>query len=150
MVNPGWDKKRILSTPLTLYMEYINLKRDLYLKEKTKDLNLTHGDITYIVNIFYHENVSQRELAEILYVSEANVAKIVKRLDKNGYIERISDESNKSRKLITLTEEGKSTALFLIKSIYEWESNISEEFQQEDIDDLRNKLYQLTIKSADN
>ena len=149
MVDPGWDDGRILLTPLTLYMEFINLKYASFLKEKYKDLNLTHGDVTYIINIFYHGNVSQRELADLLYVSEANVAKIIKRLENNGYVERIKDEKNKSRKIINLTKDGKSIAHFLIKATYEWEDKITSEFSVEEIDNLRRILYDVSRKSAD-
>lgn len=44
--------------------------------------NITPRDFTYLVNIFYNPNISQRELADLLIVSEANVGQIVKRLEK--------------------------------------------------------------------
>lgn len=149
MVDAGWDKERILITPLTLYMEYINLKYDAFLKEKLKDLDITTGDLTYLINIFYHEKLSQRQLADILYVSEANVAKILKRLEKKGYIERVKDENNKSRKLINLTEKGNLTTYSLIKITYEWENKITDNFTDKEVSNLKEVLYELTQNSAD-
>lgn len=149
MVDAGWDEERVLFTPLTLYMEYINLKYDAFLKEKLRDHDLTTGDLTYLINIFYHEKLSQRQLADILYVSEANVAKIVKRLEKKGYIERVPDESNKSRKILNLTQKGKLTTYSLIKITYEWENNITNSFSEEQVSNLKKILYELTQNSAD-
>ena len=149
MVDAGWDEERVLFTPLTLYMEYINLKYDAFLKEKLKDHDLTTGDLTYLINIFYHEKLSQRQLADILYVSEANVAKIVKRLEKKGYIERVPDESNKSRKILNLTQKGKLTTYSLINITYEWENNITNSFSEEQVSNLKKILYELNQNSAD-
>lgn len=149
MVDAGWDNERILLTPLTLYMEYINLKYDSFIKDKLKELDITPGDLTYLINIFYHEKLSQRQLADILYVSEANVAKILKRLERSGYIERIKDENNKSRKLINLTEKGKLTTYSLIKITYEWENKITGTFSDKQVSDLKEILYELTQNSAE-
>ncbi len=149
MVDSGWDNERILLTPLTLYMEYINLKYDSFIKDKLKELDITPGDLTYLINIFYHEKLSQRQLADILYVSEANVAKILKRLERSGYIERIKDENNKSRKLINLTEKGKLTTYSLIKITYEWENKITGTFTDKQVSDLKEILYELTQNSAE-
>ena len=80
MVNAEWQKDRIIFTPTNL-----------------EDIEITYGELTYIYNIKFFPSISQRELAEILFVSEANVAKMVKKLVKKGIVEKRKDESNKSR-----------------------------------------------------
>ncbi len=76
-----------------MFIDYINLQFNNYLN-KNYD-NVSPRDFTYLVNIFYHQNISQRELSELLYVSESNVTQIIKRLEKNELITRIPDENNK-------------------------------------------------------
>lgn len=149
MVEAGWDQDKILSTPLMLYMEYLNLRHQSFIKERMKDLDISPGGFTYLVNIHYHENISQRELAEVLFVSEANVAKIVKKLEKNGYIERLPDEDNKSRKILKLTEKGQSTTCTLIRMTHVWEEKVTNYLSDGQIDKLKEMLYDLTLESAD-
>lgn len=149
MVEAGWDQDKILSTPLTLYMEYLNLRHQSFIKERMKDLDISPGGFTYLVNIYYHENISQRELAEVLFVSEANVAKIVKKLEKNGYIERLPDEDNKSRNILKLTEKGRSTTCTLIRMTHVWEEKVTNYLSDGQIDKLKEMLYDLTLESAD-
>ena len=74
MVDTEWQKDRIVLTPTNLYMEYILLSYNNYLKDKLEDIEITYGELTYIYNIKFFPSISQRELAEILFVSEANVA----------------------------------------------------------------------------
>lgn len=149
MVEAGWDQDKILSTPLTLYMEYLNLRHQSFIKERMNDLDISPGGFTYLVNIYYHENISQRELADVLFVSEANVAKIVKKLEKNGYIERLPDEDNKSRNILKLTEKGRSTTCTLIRMTHVWEEKVTNYLSDGQIDKLKEMLYDLTLESAD-
>ena len=63
MNNLNFEKERIEFTPVIYFINYINLIHDNHLKEKFK--NITPRDFTYLSNIFYHRNISQKELAEM-------------------------------------------------------------------------------------
>lgn len=111
-------------------MDYINAEYHKFLKNNFKDI--TPRDFTYLVNIFYHPNISQRELADLLIVSEANVGQIIKRLEKNDLIYRDFDEKNKSRRIINLTDNGKSAVFTLLGIAYKWEAKFFENYSLED------------------
>ena len=149
MVDFNFEKERISFTPIILYTEYINLQFDYFLKENFKELNITPGDCTYLVNIFYHEKISQRELSDLLYVSEANVAQIIKLLEKKKFVERTIDDNNKSRKLLSLTHKGKITVYSLIRAIYELESKLTSKYSNDEIDNFKKILYEISQKSAE-
>ena len=93
------------------------------------------------MNIFYHENISQRELADLLFVSESNVAQIIKRLEKKGFIYRELDSNNKSKKVLKLTKKGKFTVFSLLKVIYEGETKLLDKYGEEDIKKFKQMLY---------
>lgn len=116
--------------PVILYMDYINAEYNKFLKNYFKDI--TPRDFTYLVNIFYHPNISQRELADLLVVSEANVGQIIKRLEKNNLIIRDFDEENKSRRIINLTDEGKSAVFSLLGIAYKWEAKFFENYDEDE------------------
>ena len=80
MADLNFDYERIMFTPALLYIDYINLHLKYYLKKNHEDI--TPYDFTYLANIFYNSNCSQKDLAELLFVSESNVAQIIKRLEK--------------------------------------------------------------------
>ena len=149
MVDLNFEKERISFTPIILYTEYINLQTDYFLKENYKELDITPGDSTYLVNIFYHEKISQRELSDLLYVSEANVAQIIKRLEKKNFVERVVDENNKCRKLLSLTHKGKLTVYSLIKAIYDIESKLTSRYSHDEIELFKKMLYEISEESAE-
>ena len=112
--------------PLILYIDYINAEYNKYLKKNFE--NITPRDFSYLINIFYHPNISQRELSDLLIVSEANVGQIVKRLEKNGLIYREFDKQNKSRRLITLTDYGEKVVQSLLDITRVWEKNFFKKY----------------------
>ena len=149
MVDANWNDERKQMTPINLYMEYILLGYNNFLKEKIIDVNITYGELTYIYNIGYVDSVSQKELADILYVSQANVTKMVKKLEKKGFITRQTDENNKSKKVLSLTSNGKEILLKINEITLEWEKIVTEKINNENIANFKEILYLLSEESTE-
>lgn len=147
MADLNFDDERISFTPLILYIDYIYLLHTDFLKKTYQDLTPT--DVTYLINIFYHQNCSQRDLAKMLFVSESNVTQIIKKLEKNEYITRTPDVNNKSRKIINLTNKGKNTVFMVIKGMYEWEGEFFKDYSSEDVEKFKRMLYDYSQKTID-
>ena len=141
----NFKEERISFTPIILYIDYIHLLQDDYFKRNFDDI--TPRDATYLINIFYHQNCSQKDLSNMLFVSEANVAQIIKKLEGKGLVRRSTDETNKSRKIISLTEKSKIIVLGLIKEMYEWEGDFFKDYPPEDVMKFKKMLYEYSIKA---
>ena len=149
MVDVNWENDRIVLTPTNLYMEYILLSYNNFLKKKLNDIEITHGELTYIYNIKFFPSISQRELSETLFVSEANVAKMVKKLVNKGLVEKKKDETNKSRNILTLTDKGEEVFVKVNVLTCAWEREITGSMPNEKYFEFKDTLFQLTKKSAD-
>lgn len=146
MSNLNFDENRISATPIILFCDYINIQFTNYLKVNFKEI--TPRDFTYLVNIFYHGGVSQRDLSRLLFVSEANVAQIIKRLEKNGLIYREISDENKSKKVVNLTSEGENIVFSVLSKIFEWENNFEDNYSTEEFKSFKNILYDYADKSS--
>lgn len=149
MVDAEWQKDRIVLTPSNLYMEYILLSYNNYLKDKLEDIEITYGELTYIYNIKFFPSISQRELAEILFVSEANVAKMVKKLVKKGIVEKRKDKNNKSRNILRLTEKGEELFVKVNLITCGWEREITKNLSNEEFFKFKEQLYDLIKQSTE-
>lgn len=145
MKDLNFDDERINFTPLILYIDYIHLLQDDFYKKNYE--NITPRDVTYLMNIFYHQNCSQKDLAQLLFVSESNVTQIIKRLEKNGFISRKIDANNKSRKIINLTDNGRTLVFKLLKDMYEWEGEFFRDYSEEDVRKFKSMLYEYSQKT---
>ena len=149
MVDENWKKDRIIFTPLNLYMEYILLSYNNYLKDHLDDVDITYGELTYIYSVKYYGPSSQREMAKRLYVSEANVAKMIKKLVNKGLVEKRKDKNNKSRNLVSLTDKGEEVFVKVSVLTAGWERKITKEFSNDKYADLKKVMYHLSVESAD-
>ncbi len=146
MSNLNFDDERVLFTPVAMYCEYINFQFSNFLKKNYKDI--TPRDFTYLANILYHQDISQRELSELLFVSESNVTQIIKKLEKKGFVTRQLSEENKSRKIINLTQKGKFTVIKILTNILSWEEEFENNFDSDDFKKFKRILYDYADKST--
>lgn len=59
-----------------------------------------------LMNLYFHSESSQRDLAEAFEVSTATIAGLVKKLEKNGYVAREMDQKDNRYNKVTLTDKG--------------------------------------------
>ncbi len=60
-----------------------------------KDLDLTRGQYLYLVRIYENPGIIQEKLAEMIKVDRTTAARAIKKLEMQGFIQRIPDEQNK-------------------------------------------------------
>ncbi|ADP30997.1 MarR family winged helix-turn-helix transcriptional regulator [Bacillus atrophaeus] len=73
-----------------------------------KEYNLTKGQYLYLVRICENPGIIQEKLAEMIKVDRTTAARAIKKLEMNGFIEKVDDEHNKKIKKLFPTEKGKN------------------------------------------
>jgi DNA-binding MarR family transcriptional regulator len=72
-----------------------------------KEYDLTKGQYLYIVRICESPGIIQKKLAEMIKVDRTTVARAIKKLEINGFLEKKEDKLNKKIKKLYPTEKGK-------------------------------------------
>ncbi|MCY8979740.1 MarR family winged helix-turn-helix transcriptional regulator [Bacillus halotolerans] len=72
-----------------------------------KEYNLTKGQYLYLVRICENPGIIQEKLAEMIKVDRTTAARAIKKLEINGFIEKMDDEHNKKIKKLFPTDKGK-------------------------------------------
>ncbi|WP_440619596.1 MarR family transcriptional regulator [Bacillus subtilis] len=72
-----------------------------------KDLDLTRGQYLYLVRIYENPGIIQEKLAEMIKVDRTTTARAIKKLEMQGFIQKLPDEQNKKIKKLFPTEKGK-------------------------------------------
>ncbi|PJJ28574.1 MarR family winged helix-turn-helix transcriptional regulator [Lacrimispora celerecrescens] len=103
------------------YMRIMKLHRYI-LDERLKETGVYRSQHQILMMLADHSNVSQKEIAERLYVSTATIAVSVKKLEKGGYITRVVDQEDNRMNKLCLTEKGKHT----VKHSREFFHNVEE------------------------
>lgn len=71
-------------------------------------LNLTYTQYIVMMVLWEFGSLTEGELGLKVHLDSGTLAPLLKRLEKQGFIDRIRPESNERRLLITLTEQGEA------------------------------------------
>ncbi len=111
------------------YMRIMKMHRCI-LDERLKETGVYRSQHQILMMLSDHSNISQKEIAERLYVSTATIAVSVKKLDQ---------EDNRMNKLC-LTEKGKHTVEHSREFFHNVEERMFRDFSAEDLAAMRQYL----------
>ncbi|MBE6508195.1 MAG: MarR family transcriptional regulator [Methanobrevibacter sp.] len=96
------------------------------------------------MEIYEKKNLSQDDLANIFGQSKGTIAKALRKLEDNEYVERRIDDNNRRKYILNTTEKGEKLAILLKKDLNEWEELVG----IDKLDDTtKNQLKEIARKS---
>ena len=100
----------------------------------------------YLIQIYKKENLSQDDLADMFCQSKGTIAKALRKLEDNEYVERRIDDNNRRKYILNTTEKGEKLAIQLKKDLKEWEEFVG----IDKLDDTtKNQLKEIARKSEE-
>jgi DNA-binding MarR family transcriptional regulator len=87
----------------------------------------------YIITLHKHPEVSQDFLAEFHSVDKSRVTRVVRELEKKGYITRSPDEKDRRFHRLSLTGEGQQIFNTIQKVLIEWGTSIAKDIPASNI-----------------
>lgn len=109
--------------PLVAWIHNISLNQHKYMKKKFAGLDLFH-DVRYLMFIYDNPNCSQDDLVNMFCQSKGNVAKVLKKLEDEGFIERKTNPENRRKYMLTVTEKGADLAPKYREISKQWEKEV--------------------------
>ena len=82
--------------------------------------------------VYAHENCSQDDVSKALCMDKTTVTKSMQALENMGVLLRVSDEADKRRKALSLTEDGKEKCSQILHIHDEWVRKIMKELNAEE------------------
>ncbi|PRO66500.1 MarR family winged helix-turn-helix transcriptional regulator [Alkalicoccus urumqiensis] len=101
-----------------------------------KEVALTKGQYLYLVRICENPGIIQEKLAEMIKVDRTTAARAVASLEKNGFIEKKPDETNRKIRRLFPTARGKEVYPFIIRENTYSNETALEGFTEEEIRQL--------------
>ena len=85
----------------------LNLLHRIYIQRAAAQNHICFGQIPLLEYAMDHEACTQKDIADFLQVSPPTIAAAVKRLEKNGMVQRVTDQKDLRCNRLTVTEKGK-------------------------------------------
>ena len=77
-------------------------------REPLEPLNLTYTQYIVMMVLWEFGGMTEGELGKKVHLDSGTLAPLLKRLDKQGYIQRIRPENNERKLFVSLTEQGEA------------------------------------------
>ena len=118
-----------------------------FYKQNGSDLSVKPAETMFLSKIYYNDGISQREIANDLLVSEANITKTFKKLESKELVYKTIDETNNARRNLHLTEKGEKTFEKCIEIFKEFDSVLFDGLSEEQINQMENQVKKVADKS---
>ncbi len=116
--------------------------------EMKKRLGLTGSKWKIILALNLSDDLSQKELAEKIYVDGSTLVPIIDRMERDGLVERRQDQNDRRNNRIFLTKKSESVVNSIIEIILELRKIIYKGLSQEELESAK-KILKKIIESAD-
>jgi DNA-binding MarR family transcriptional regulator len=135
--------------PLGVFISIIHRTRTIHLNNEIKDLELTAGQVPFLMHLSRKEGITQDDLAVHLHIDKGTVARALKKLEDNGFIYREINPQNRRRYLLFLTEKGRQIVPQIYDIDKEWEHSVCSNLSDTEYSRLFNALQTLAMKSLE-
>ena len=110
-------------SPFIAWIHNISLNQQKYMKSRFSNLDLGH-DVRYIMFIYDNPGCSQDDLVNMFGQSKGNIAKILKKLENEGFIKRKVNPENRRKYMLNITEKGSELVPQYRKISKQWEREV--------------------------
>ena len=135
--------------PLGVFISIIHRTRLIHLNNEMKDLELTAGQVPFLMHLSHKEGITQDNLAVHLHIDKGTVARALKKLEDNGFIYREINPQNRRKYLLFLTEKGRQIVPKIHQIEKEWEKSVCSDLSDAEYIQLLNTLQTLATKSLE-
>lgn len=129
------------NSPFIAWIHNISKNQMKYLNSKIKDMNLGH-EMRYIMAVYDNQGISQDDLVAIFGQSKASIAKSVKKLEDQGYIERNINPDNRRKYMLNTTSKANELVPKIRQISKDWEKEVG--ITDEDIE-LRRRIKEIAV-----
>ncbi len=121
-----------------------------FFEERLNGTGVSAAELPYLLRI-YRDNsrLTQRDLTEMFFVSEPVVARTLKNLENKGFIIRNRDPEKRTRKILSLTDEGIKISRQMLNIADEWENAILKNMTTEEIENFKKAIKKITVNSIE-
>ena len=130
------------NSPFIAWIHNISLNQQKYMKSKISDFDFDHN-MRYIIFIYDNPNCSQEDIVNMFGQSKGNIAKVLRKFEDEGYIERKTDPKNRRKYMLNTTEKGSEIVPRIRQISKDWEAEVG--ITDEDLE-LKKRIMEIAIK----
>lgn len=142
-------KKSVFNTEQSFLISWYNITKGFneFFKNESEDLNINPAEAMFLSMIYYKDGINQREIANRLIVSEANITKTFKKLEEKELVFKTIDKDNNARRNLHLTEKGERIFESCIDIFDEFDEILFEGLTTDEIEKMEKQVKEVADKA---
>ncbi|MGB9978236.1 MarR family winged helix-turn-helix transcriptional regulator [Methanobacterium sp.] len=140
--------EEISNMPLGSLITTISRAHMAFLFNEIEKLGITGGQFQFLMGLAREDGITQEDLANSFHMNESTIARALRKLEDAGMVQRNVDENNRRKKIITVTEKGKTAVDNVRKADKKWEERI-QSLSLDEKNKLKELLSALAIESME-
>ncbi|MBN3527385.1 MarR family winged helix-turn-helix transcriptional regulator [Paenibacillus apiarius] len=117
-----------------------DLKLNNYYQKVVNPFDITVDQWEILVVLWEQEGITQKELAERLYKDQTNIARMLFKLEKKGFIHRVTHETDRRSLRVYLTSKGRDIKEEILEPSIEAYKKTIEGLTEEEVENFRRTL----------
>ncbi|MDE1872604.1 MAG: MarR family transcriptional regulator [Thaumarchaeota archaeon] len=139
------DLKDSIGTLIFLTSKSLESAAECEIKNK---LGLTSSQWKIILALNSFDGLSQRELADRIYVDGSTLVPVIDKMEENGLLERKPDPKDRRHNRLYLTKKSESVVDSIVEIILQLRKTLYKGLSKDDLESMRPKLKKI-IENAD-
>lgn len=119
----------------------------IYINNELAPYDLNSSEFIYIKSLAEHEGVNQKFLSDVLIIDDALTTRVMKSLEKKGYIIREKSVEDKRSYTVRLTEKGVKIQPVIFEKLRFWTNALAKDVSETEVEFMLEKL-QLMSRNA--
>ena len=115
----------------------------IYFSKQFSRFNIGAGQCFFLLRIYEKPGITQEELSSIMSFDKGTTARALKKLEDNGYIERVRKNSDKRDYSIITTKKAENIRSQVYSIMNSWEKKLNSCFTPEEAEMFTNLLNKL-------
>lgn len=139
------DLKDSIGTLIFLTSKSMESAAECEIKNK---LGLTSSQWKIILALNSFDGLSQRELADRIYVDGSTLVPVIDKMEENGLLERKPDPKDRRHNRLYLTKKSESVVDSIVEIVLQMRKTLYKGLSKDDLESMRPKLKKI-IENAD-
>lgn len=136
------DKRKSVGKSIS----YLYRQFQMYINHEMKPYNINSSEYIYLAEIGEDEVVNQTHFTEALSIDPALTTRVMKNLEKKGYVTRTKGVKDKRTVMIHLTDKGREIQPILIDKLTGWTECLTQGLDEKDHD----YIYEALLTMSEN
>lgn len=126
----------------------LNRRSQAFVTASCKNIGIGFSEYVLLMALYRREGINQEDMSAVLFIDKAATARIIKSLEKKGFIKREQSSEDKRAKKVYLTEKGEAAKKPIFAILDQWINFLHEGIDEETFQIVRNGLKNLADRAS--